>query len=747
MDLVFKSVDFHCESNNADHHTADISTEQLVVRRGQAFLLTVNLPQPFTPDRDRLLVTAVTGSKASQERGTLSVFGVPEGAAPTPSAAAKAVWKAELRGSSALTTGSVSLAVTPPADAPVGKYFLSVSKDEKETSLGSLVVLFNPWCSDDWVFLADEEQREEYVMNEQGIIYKGSDNYITSMAWDYGQFEENMVDICLKMLDVNPKHLKDSADDVSARCNPIYVGRVVSAMINSEDDCGVLEGCWGGNMEDGVLPTHWNGSLDILQLWHISGCHQVKYGQCWVFAGVMCSVMRCLGIPCRVVTNFQSAHDTHKNLTIDVFHADYGVRPIDTADSVWNFHVWVEAWMRRPDLTEDGSYDGWQVLDPTPQEQSKGVFCCGPAPVTAILNGDTHLKYDIPFVFAEVNADCIDWLVKADGSKIKIYSDTKRVGQNISTKSVGSSKRWNITDTYKNREGSKEERSVFKHAITRDYSRDGRFSRGGEEEEEEEEEEEDEGETEEGEERSNGVNGVEETPEVEPLEIVQPPQEVSMRFEEVSKPVNGQEVSLKLVLHSKDSAARPLSVNISIQAMKYTGNPAANIKTEVTEETLQPGQDLSIPVQIPFSVYGKYMLDNNSLKVSAVVTDKQQPDLIYLTETDIVPQDPPISITVLSKASLYREMEVEVLFKNPLDEPLTDCSLTVSGSGLLKHNVEEKLAVLRVGRQVRFKIFITPYKTGQKTLVVDFDCSAFRDIKSSCTFDVSPYSSYLGNYR
>jgi len=29
--------------------------------------------------------------------------------------------------------------------------------------------------------------------------------------------------------------------------------------------------------------------------------------------------------------------------------------------------------MRRPDLDEDGKYDGWQVLDPTPQEKSEGT--------------------------------------------------------------------------------------------------------------------------------------------------------------------------------------------------------------------------------------------------------------------------------------------------------------------------------------------------------------------------------------
>lgn len=44
-----------------------------------------------------------------------------------------------------------------------------------------------------------------------------------------------MVDICMKILDLNPKHLKDPADDVSARCNPIYVSRVISAMVGHGD--------------------------------------------------------------------------------------------------------------------------------------------------------------------------------------------------------------------------------------------------------------------------------------------------------------------------------------------------------------------------------------------------------------------------------------------------------------------------------------------------------------------------------
>ena len=35
-----------------------------------------------------------------------------------------------------------------------------------------------------------------------------------------------------------------------------------------------------------------------------------------------------------------------------------------------NFHVWNEAWFKRPDLP--AGHDGWQAVDATPQERSEG---------------------------------------------------------------------------------------------------------------------------------------------------------------------------------------------------------------------------------------------------------------------------------------------------------------------------------------------------------------------------------------
>lgn len=142
-----------------------------------------------------------------------------------------------------------------------------------------------------------------------------------------------------------------------------------------------------------------------------------------------------------------------------------------------NFHVWNESWFARQDLGP--SYNGWQVLDATPQEESEGrvsaewvadallslthaahthptcsgVFRCGPASVTAIREGDVHLAHDGPFVFAEVNADYITWLWHEDESWERVYSDTKKIGRCISTKAVGSDSRVDITGLYKYPEG------------------------------------------------------------------------------------------------------------------------------------------------------------------------------------------------------------------------------------------------------------------------------------------------------
>lgn len=59
------------------------------------------------------------------------------------------------------------------------------------------------------------------------------------------------------------------------------------SQVNSNDDNGVLQGNWSGNYAGGESPSSWTGSVDILRKWKSSGFRPVRYGQCWVFAGVL----------------------------------------------------------------------------------------------------------------------------------------------------------------------------------------------------------------------------------------------------------------------------------------------------------------------------------------------------------------------------------------------------------------------------------------------------------------------------
>lgn len=95
-----------------------------------------------------------------------------------------------------------------------------------------------------------------------------------------------------------------------------------------------------------------------------------------------------------------------------------------------------------------------------------GVFCCGPVPVQAIKEGELTLKYDAPFVFAEVNADLVYVLKYKDGSTRKIVNDQK-VGQKISTKSVGRDEREDITHLYKYPEGRNKQTSTLPFNIAK----------------------------------------------------------------------------------------------------------------------------------------------------------------------------------------------------------------------------------------------------------------------------------------
>ncbi|XP_072852632.2 protein 4.2 isoform X1 [Pogona vitticeps] len=187
--LQVKRCDVQAAGNNQAHHTAAISTERLVVRRGQPFALTLHFGSPVPGGGLRQLrrtsLVAQTGPRPSKADGSLVEI-------PISRLDNWTGWEAAV---DAQDASSWSLVVTAPPDAPVGHYALllrhvSALGQATQCPLASFALLFNPWCRGDSVFLPNEAQRQEYVLNQDGTIYWGLEEAPQEQPWDFGQVGE-----------------------------------------------------------------------------------------------------------------------------------------------------------------------------------------------------------------------------------------------------------------------------------------------------------------------------------------------------------------------------------------------------------------------------------------------------------------------------------------------------------------------------------------------------------------------------
>ncbi|KAM7402423.1 hypothetical protein PAMP_017665 [Pampus punctatissimus] len=561
-----------------------------------------------------------------------------------------------------------SIFISSPASASIGHYsfqlYVFTQDSQKRCPLGRFILLCNPWCCEDTVYIPFEEQREEYIQNDSGLLFMGTAQNPVSRPWSFDQYEAGVLESCLSLLQVSPLHQNNKRTDYLNRNNPVYISRVVSAMINCEDDRGVLKGNWSGNYKQGVHPSMWTGSGDILRQWAQAGYSPVEYGQCWVFAAVMCTVMRVLGIPCRVVTNFNSAHDTNKNLVIEEYYSEKGEKLNHSRDSIWNFHVWVECWMARHDLGSE--MHGWQVLDPTPQERSEGVFCCGPAPVKAIKDRRTDLFYDIPFVYAEVNAD-VNTIIVSQGRVVSNSIDTERVGRLVCTKAIGCPRLQNITGDYK----------LIKSANLTSSS-------------------------------SSTISEISTLKKGSSKGML-----ILLNLDKA--PVSGEPIDFTVKVINKQSAAKVMRVYVNAQTKEYHNSPSDTIWETQGIMQLEPMEVKVLSLQIlPAQYMG--VTGDDLINLAAVLEDMDSQECILASEEfNIASPDLLIQTADENSIVIYKEQTAKVTFTNTFSEPVSGI-LTVIGAGLIQGKVVFRMSPLRPGGRVEQCITFVPRKLGTKML-------------------------------
>nr|XP_057916799.1 coagulation factor XIII A chain-like [Doryrhamphus excisus] len=669
--LSVLDIDMCQQKNMPVHRTNFYDIQNLVVRRGDQFVIRVTFNRPLT-NEDRFMLEFLIGSKPAPNKATQVVVDF--------TSRKQGRWQGnvvENQGS------SVMFGITSAPNAIVGRYRLYARivtrrglKRSKRNPATDFYVLFNAWCKEDIVYYPDEDGRQEYVMNEYGIIYQGSKDTMIARRWVYGQFDRGILDACIYLLDA-------CRMPISSRGDAIKLVRKGSAVINSQDDDGVLVGNWSDDFSGGTAPTLWTGSVKILLQYANTGV-PVSYAQCWVYAGVFNTFLRALGIPTRVITNFSSAHDNTGNLKIElIFKPDGSPDERHTNDSIWNYHCWNEVFMQRPDL--GAALGGWQVVDSTPQETSDGLYRCGPASVIAIKDGLVGYPFDGPFIYAEVNSDVVFLERDRYGNLTTMGVDTTLVGQAIYTKHVLNNNARDITHQYKYPEGSREDTMSLAKA------------------------------------ESHGLERDEPTPKTKIT--------ATLLVDQVQL---GEDVNIVVEFKNHGDTPETVKAMLSCTVVFYTGVLSNRFKQESLSATVEPHQTARQVVTTTAQEYVKHLGFQRYLSFN--LSGRTETENVSALKV-IYLATPSLQLEVSGPHEVGEEMFVTVSFTNPFDYPLLDIYVALEGPRALPYRTRFYKTLEPQG-SFSWKVSFMPQVVGKRTLVAVMYCSNLCEIWGTVEFNI-----------
>ncbi|CAF3906289.1 unnamed protein product, partial [Adineta steineri] len=440
--LIPIGIDMYKRKNMEEHSTIYYDIDGLVLRRGQAFLLSVTFNQDFNADRHYISVIfkCQTWLNSSEVKIPLNNS--------SNEWSAKRVFTGDGR------SNCVCLQINSPSDALIGKYsiFLEICPIERgllnKRALSifqfeiDIYFLFNPWQKYDSCGLLSSEQIAEYVMNEHGQIYLGLSDIPRYIPWHFGQFERVVLLTALALL--NKVQLS-----AQQRIDSSVILRILASKICSE--YGSTDGIFPSSFD--VLPlcqeNEYTSSPTILKLYLASNSQSIhgNSGSNWQHAAVFCSLCRSLGIPCRIVTVYNAACQVQERRNTDM-NLNRGQQTMVVVNSKITrpWYLWNECWIRRDDLPRGNS--GWQVVDPSSIQY--GIQRIGPCSVAALKSNKLSLKWDTPEISSILDGSQTYWLVDQKGNRKLIKVEENVINTRILTKSLQNEQPYeDVTNSYK----------------------------------------------------------------------------------------------------------------------------------------------------------------------------------------------------------------------------------------------------------------------------------------------------------
>ncbi|RWS02467.1 annulin-like protein [Dinothrombium tinctorium] len=343
-------------------------------------------------------------------------------------------------------------------------------------------------------------------------------------------------------------------------------------MVRSE----IIEGSWVSVKEtpptfNGHEATHatlWTGSAEILKKYHQYG-DRIGFAQCWVFAGVLITMLRALGIPSRPVINAASGDDFEGDLTID-YEFKNGKVIFKNLNSIWNFHVWVQASMKRRDLGEKNR--GWQEFDPT--------YNVGPVSNQVLKNAEIKTDDDI-FLYAEVNSDEVFWK-----NRNVFQTATDKIGIQLCTATLNLKTYQDLTFEYKPRERTEKERQHYVKAA-----------------------------------ESIGIHPVSLGSPRRRRSVMTTKKTISLSIVSLEPVYVGDLVNFKIKLGNPTSRIQRLNFTLQVDSLSYNGHIEHQIKHDSRTEIINPNTNITIPFWITFYEYNNKLMSFETLRIIASVED------------------------------------------------------------------------------------------------------------------------------
>ena len=267
-----------------------------------------------------------------------------------------------------------------------------------------------------------------------------------------------------------------------------------------------------------------------------------------------------------------------------------------------------------------------------------------------------------------------------------------RIGKNISTKSVGSNSREDITESYKQREKSNEERDVMEKVLKRSDSVFARYY------------------------------------------LREKFADVKFKLLLLDDIIIGQPFTVKFRIQNTSSRSYTVNAAIFVRTTYYTGEIFELVKERRAEVVVGPESEHDLLTLVTYKEYEDKLVDQNTFEVAAAA-DIVETDYQFHTRDSFRVRMPDVKFELAGKAIAGQPVTVYAYLKNPLPRYLTSAYFIIDGPGLMDPMKKVVKGSVPPGEEARVVFSIVPKHPGEKTISAKFfsrelgdDVDGFRNI-------------------